>query len=76
MAGIQKKTGGPKLLRAMSETGFNSFDFPPPTPDLSLPTAAPGPLCAQVKHWRQLLAVNAKQMVAAAEEELTVGDCR
>ena len=28
------------------------LDFPPPAPDLSLPTAAPGPLCAQVEGGR------------------------
>ncbi len=51
--GYSKKTGGTKLLREVGEAGFNLFDFPPPAPDLSLPTAAPGPLFAQVRARRR-----------------------
>ena len=59
-AGIEKNEGSfklvrtlghhekrsPELLREVGEAGFNSSDFPPLVPDLSLPTAAPGPLFA------------------------------
>ena len=67
-----QKTGGSKLLRAMGDAGFNFSDFPPPAPDLSLPTAAPGPLCAQVSvgrrsGWRHLFKEQTSYPNAAAQ---------